>query len=122
MGLNMVIVLQRTNKQFLNTKVLVSSSSMFPKNLDLTLAASSPSVFGRRPVKRRSEFSRFSLRLFLSRSVHLVGKKKDAIDASESLFSDSDQDRDPLPSKRPRKAPTSAEANEWSLAEGEKGY
>ena len=90
--------------------------------MDLTFAASSPSVFGRKPVKRRSEFSRFALRLFLSRSVHLVEKKKDAIDASESLFSDSDQDPDPLPSKRPRKAPTSAEANEWSFAEGEKGY
>ena len=73
-------------------------------------------------MKRRSEFSRFVLRLFLSRSVHLVEKKKDAIDASESLFSDSDQDPDPLPSKRPRKATTSVEANEWSFAQGEKGY
>ena len=89
--------------------------------MELTFAASS-SVFGRKPVKRRSEFSRFVLRLFLSRSVHLVEKKKDAIDASESLFSDSDQDPDPLPSKRPRKATTSVEANEWSFAQGEKGY
>lgn len=43
-------------------------------------------------------------------------KKNDAIDASEGLFSDSDQDPDPLPSKRPRKGPASAGANEWSFA------
>lgn len=75
-------------------------------------------------LKNRSEFSRFLLRLFsiITFCTHLVEKKKDAIDASEGLFSDSDQDPDPLPSKRPRKGPASAGANEWSFAEGEKGY
>ena len=73
------------------------------------------------------EFWKIVLRLFLSRSVHilyLVEKKKDAIDASESLlFSESDLEQDPLPSKRPRKEiSAAADDEELSFTGGEQGY
>lgn len=53
----------------------------------------------------------------------MLEKKKDALDASDRLFSESDDGLDELEdedlsTKRPRKRPSPADSGEWMFGEG----